>query len=53
MAIKKIFYFFFRLFFSRFLERRVDKFVAVQEETKYVINKFYGIKDKLIEFIPL
>jgi len=53
LAIKKIFYFFFRLFFSRFLERRVDKFVAVQEETKYVINKFYGIKDKLIEFIPL
>ncbi|EKE26182.1 MAG: glycosyltransferase [uncultured bacterium (gcode 4)] len=53
IKIKQIFYFIFRIFFSKFLEKKVDKFVGVQEETCEIINKFYWIKKELIEFIPL
>ena len=51
--VKEIFYFIFRIFFSKYLEKRVDKFVWVQEETCYIINKYYWIDKNKIEFIPL
>lgn len=50
--VKKIFYFLFRLLFSGILNSKVDKFIAVQEETKLVMRKYFGIK-KNIEVIPL
>lgn len=51
--VKEIFYFMFRILFSRYLEKRVDKFVWVQEETCEIINKYYWISKNRIEFIPL
>ena len=51
--IKEVFYFIFRILFSKFLEKRVDKFVWVQEETCDIINEYYWIDKKKIEFIPL
>lgn len=53
IRVKQIFYFMFRLFFSKYLEKNVDKFVWVQEETCEIINKFYWISKNRIEFIPL
>ena len=49
----KSFYFIFRILFSKFLEKKVDKFIWVQEETCEIINKYYWISKKRIEFIPL
>jgi len=53
IKVKQIFYFVFKLFFAKYLEKRVDKFVWVQEETCDIINQFYWIKKDRIEFIPL
>jgi len=53
LKIKQLFYFVFKLFFSKYLENSVDKFVWVQEETCEIINKFYWINKDKIEFIPL
>lgn len=49
---KEIFYLFFRIIFSGIVNKTVDKFIAVQEETKIIMKKYYGIKSK-ITHIPL
>ncbi len=49
--LKEIFYFIFRLFFSNMLNKRVDKFVAVQEGTIEIMEKYYGQKAPI--HIPL
>lgn len=49
---KEIFYFFFRILFSNLINRTVDKFIAVQEKTKIIMRKYYGVTKK-IKDIPL
>ncbi len=49
---KEIFYSFFKIFFSRLINRNVDRFIAVQEETKIIMKKYYGVTKK-IKDIPL
>lgn len=50
--LKKLFYFLFRVFFSKKINSKVDKFVAVQEDTEGLMKKYCGIR-KPIQFIPL
>lgn len=47
IPIKKVFYFFFRLIFSGIINKTIDKTIAVQEGTKEVITKYYGIQKKV------
>lgn len=49
---KELFYKFFRLFFSNLVNKKVNKFIAVQEKTKVIMKKYYGITKK-IDDIPL
>jgi len=51
LFLKKVFYFLFRLFFARLLNTQVDKFAAVQEKTREIMEQFYGQKN--IVHIPL
>lgn len=53
LILKQVFYFIFRLFFSKYLGGKVDKFIWVQEETCKIIYKFYWMPKNKIEFIPL
>jgi len=48
-----ILYSIFRILFGKYIERNVDHFVAVTEETKKFMNKFYGISNDRINVIPL
>lgn len=48
---KRMFYFIFRILFSQLLNTRVDKFVAVQEDTEEIMRDFYGLEN--IAHIPL
>lgn len=48
--IKKIFYFNFRLLFSKLINNNIDKIIAAQEGTKDIIKKYYGL-DKNITLI--
>ncbi len=52
LLAKNLFYWFFRFFFSGIVNKNVDKFIAVQEETKSIMKKYYGIKGKIVD-IPL
>jgi glycosyltransferase involved in cell wall biosynthesis len=49
---KEIFYKVFRLLFSNLINKKVDKFIAVQEKTKDIMRKYYGITKKICD-IPL
>lgn len=51
LLLKHIFYTLFKLFFSKLLNDKVDKFVAVQEKTIDIMEEFYGQKN--IVHIPL
>lgn len=42
LVVKKVFYFLFRIFFARLLEREVDVFIAGQEKTVEIMRDFYG-----------
>lgn len=42
-VLKEIFYFIFRLLFSRLLNKQGDAHVAVQEGTKEIMRNYYGI----------
>lgn len=50
--VKNVFYFLFRVFFSRLLNNTVDRFIAVQEETVKMMTQYYGIRKNLVH-IPL
>lgn len=50
---KKVFYFIFRILFSGLINSRVDKFIAVQEDTRKIMTTYYGVKSKKIVHIPL
>src|SRR3989344_4150214 len=50
--LKEAVYYLFRICFSDALNSSVDKFIAVQEQTKDVMVKYFGIK-KHIDIIPL
>ncbi len=52
ILLKQIIYFVFRNLFSFYINNKVDKFIAVQEETINIMKQFYGIK-KEIDFVPL
>src|SRR3990167_7642212 len=45
--LKNIFYFAYRLFFSKKISDAGDKFIAAQEETTKIIKGVYGIKGKI------
>ncbi len=49
--LKEIFYFIFRLLFSRLLNKYGDEHVAVQEGTREIMHNYYGIKNPI--HIPL
>lgn len=51
LYLKEVFYFLFRLFFARMLNKQVDTFVAVQEGTVEIMTKYYGQKNVI--HIPL
>ena len=42
-TLKKVFYFLFRIFFSKYIESKIDKIVSTQEGTTLVIEKYYGL----------
>ena len=52
IIVKNIFYWLFRLFFSKLINKATDKFIAVQEETVLIIKKYYGVRKKIVH-IPL
>lgn len=52
LLIKKNVYSIFRFLFTGLINSKVDKFIAVQEKTKDVMRKYYGIR-KDIDIIPL
>lgn len=49
---KELFYKCFRVLFSGLINSRVDKFIAVQEKTKDIMRKYYGVSRKIFD-IPL
>lgn len=49
---KTAFYWLFRLFFSKLINSKVDKFIPVQEETETIMKKYYGV-NRNIKHIPL
>ncbi|HKC04982.1 MAG TPA: glycosyltransferase family 4 protein [Patescibacteria group bacterium] len=49
---KEIFYWLFRFLFSGLINSKVDKFIAVQEDTVEIMEKYYGINKNLVH-IPL
>lgn len=49
---KNVFYFIFRFLFSPLINAAVNKFIAVQKDTKTIMRTYYGIK-KNIALIPL
>lgn len=51
ILLKKIFYFLFRLFFSKAISNFADRVIAIQDKTVEVIKDIYGIKNN-IEVIP-
>ncbi len=51
LLLKKIFYFIFRILFSKKIKSASDKVIAMQDQTKNIITDIYGIK-KNIEVIP-
>ncbi|GIK83877.1 MAG: hypothetical protein BroJett025_04990 [Patescibacteria group bacterium] len=48
VVLKKAFYFVFRLLFSNLINKKIDKIIAVQEGTKGVIKKYYGLNKKIV-----
>lgn len=50
--VKEFFYWLFRFFVAPIINYRVDKFIAVQEDTELVMKKYYGVSKK-INHIPL
>jgi len=49
---KKIFYFFFKLFFGKLLSSNIDEFVAITVETKKIMKSIIGIQ-KYIHIVEL
>lgn len=52
VAMKNLFYFWFRFFFAALLNKQVDKFIAVQEKTTEIIHDIYGIRKRIVH-IPI
>ncbi len=51
IALKNFFYYLFRKLFANLLNKEVDFFIAVQEDTEIIMRKYYGLKN--IVHIPL
>lgn len=51
--VKKIVYKIFSLFFMRPIIKQTDKFIAITEETKQIMQNYYGITKSRIEVIEL
>lgn len=49
--VKHVFYYFFRQVFSNFLNKNLDRVIALQEATKGIIKNVYGIS-KSVQLIP-
>lgn len=42
LYVKEVFYWVFRLLFARLLNEQTDTFIAVQEDTKIIMERYYG-----------
>lgn len=50
LIIKRIFYFLFRVLFSKTLRKYTDHFIAVTNETRRLMHQYYGIPKERITF---